>query len=228
VRRWYVEPAIGYVAALACMLLSSWRLHDLVWGFWITSLSVCYALLLAFLGILYGWMRTQPGFQGPHRHTLPAFLLVAIPIFGAALVAPFLAFGDEAIALHKRYPLPITNTDPGTLIPYLLKQYWPLVLTVIGSHWRVLQRQGSEEERIVLPLAMALAMLALLQFLTGMLVVVGWMLRTLGIPGAEMLLAGIVILFAYLPLETALRQGFRKLRAAHEEHLRRNPPRISR
>jgi hypothetical protein len=153
--------------------------------------------------------------QLPHSSTLPAFAIIVVLIFGVALFMPLLLFGDEALALHKRFPLPIRSTDPDTLIPHTLAAYWPLVLTVVASHWRMLAPPRSEPEMMFLPAVLAFATMVLLHILTGVLVALAWLLRKLGL-GGETLLACVVLAFAYAPLEPLLRAAIRRVKAEHE------------
>jgi len=185
-----------------------------VWGFWITSLCLFYVLLLAFLVLGFG--RIFPEWRRqPLSQAVPAFVIVVLLIFGVGIVMPVFLFRDTAVGLNDRFPLLVRSTDTAALILYTMKQYWPLVLTMIVAHWRVLAPPRSQPELIFLPFLLAFVVLWLVHVLAGVLSALTWALGQLGIDGGTFLTC-VVLAIAYLPLEPLLRRLITKLKTEYE------------
>jgi len=113
---------------LACAILLRWDTKDLIWGLWVSSLTVGYAWIVA--SLVAGVMRAQGW----------ARLLAALgaPFALALFTVHFGMFHFvHSVILNAFFPLrPETQNEfltPVVALDLTLKSYWPMVLASLAS-----------------------------------------------------------------------------------------------
>jgi len=121
--------AVLFGLGLGVAWISDWRLHDVIWGFWITSLAVGYLMII---GILIHQARHQirdrdmPGGQV----WVGALLLLGFFTFHFG----FFHWGHaQFLAVFLDWPE--SSEFEIRMVPEILARYWPIVLAGLLFRW---------------------------------------------------------------------------------------------
>lgn len=114
--------AVLFIFGLGAAWLGDWRLHDVIWGFWITSLAVGYLMIL---GVLVHQARHQVRDldMTPAQAWGGALFLLAFFTFHFG----FFHWG-HAQFLTAFLDWPDTSEFSIQLVPQIFASYWPIVL----------------------------------------------------------------------------------------------------
>lgn len=114
--------AVLFVFGMAAAWWGDWRLHDVIWGFWVTSLAVGYLMIL---GILVHQARHQQRDLGmtPAQAWGGALFLLAFFSFHFG----FFHWG-HAQFLTAMLDWPEASQFSVHLVPEIFAKYWPIVL----------------------------------------------------------------------------------------------------
>jgi hypothetical protein len=137
----------AFLATAIASFALRWDLAELVWGLWLSSLAVGYALIV--FGILSAAARPLPA----AGITLPAGAGAAVRIAGAAFMVAFFSvhFGGfhfvHGIFLGVFFPLAPGEPGPDAVAAnagLALQSSWPLVLSTAVSMRGAFERAGRE------------------------------------------------------------------------------------
>jgi hypothetical protein len=114
--------AVLFGFGLGIAWISDWRLHDVIWGFWITSLAVGYLMIL---GILI---------HQAHHQVRDRGVKVEQAAVGALFMLGFFTFHfgffhwGHAQVLIIFLDWPESSDFEIRMVPEILARYWPIVL----------------------------------------------------------------------------------------------------
>lgn len=114
--------AVLFGLGLGIAWISEWRLHDVIWGFWITSLAVGYLMII---GIVINKARHQIRDLGMDSRKAAV---------GALLILGFFTFHfgffhwGHAQFLVMFLDWPESSDFEIRMVPEILARYWPIVL----------------------------------------------------------------------------------------------------
>lgn len=111
-----------FVLGFGMAWLNDWRLHDVIWGFWITSLAVGYLMII---GILIHQARHQQRDLGMSIGQVWGGALFLLAFFSFHF--GFFHWG-HAQFLTAFLDWPPVSDFSLALIPEILARYWPIVL----------------------------------------------------------------------------------------------------
>jgi hypothetical protein len=175
-RQSYVPDILAFVTGLGAALVLGWRTSDLVWGLWLSSLTIGYATILSTIGsglIIGKKSLDASSLDGGSRNGI-----VVAGIFGGLFLLGFFTFHFGMFHMVHAIFLGLFFTPPGLaekgsfdpfrgpiqiigLLGDLIRNYWPMLVAtliaeravVFGPLFRALTYRPDPAEEPLVPWA---------------------------------------------------------------------------